>query len=107
MANSTVHMVQHFVLLHWLGSLYTCHVRALLTVVDGHAKAADGKEHGAHGAEEVELSEAGNVGQLGYDELDGAKNGNPGLQADAARLQQRSVCCRALWVVQPIYALQA
>ena len=79
---------------------------AALTVVDGHAEAADGEDDRAGSAEEVELAQAGDVGQLGDDELDGAKDGNPGLQGDPAGLQLLSSRPSALWVVQAVYSLQ-
>ena len=78
----------------------------MLTVVDGHAEAADGEDDGAGGAEEVELAQAGDIWQLGDDELDGAKNGDPGLQGDPAGLQLLASRPGALGVVQPVYPLQ-
>ena len=76
------------------------------THVDGHAQAADGEQDGAERAKEVQLSQAGDVRELGDDELDGAKYGDPALQRDAAGLQQRAICACALWVVQPVDALR-
>ena len=79
---------------------------AVLTVIDGHAKAPNGKHDCAGCAEKVELAQAGDVGKLRDNELDGAKNGNPGLQGDAAGLQQRTIIRCALRVVQPVDGLQ-
>ena len=75
------------------------------TIVDGHAQAANGEEDGAERAEQVELPQAGNVWELGDNELNGAEYGNPGLQGDAAGLQQSAIRGCALWMVQPVYAL--
>ena len=82
------------------------HSVAGITIVDGHAKAANGENDSAGCAEEVELAQAGDVGELGDDELDGAKNGDPGLQGDPAGLQLLAGRPGALGVVQSVYPLQ-
>ena len=75
------------------------------TIVDGHGQAANGEEHSAAGAAEVELAQGGDVRELRDDELDGAENSNPGLQRDPAGLQLCAICCCARRMVKPVDAL--